>query len=88
MGPRFGVRARIRYEHALVTVLAAGFAVVFGLALWFYLSGKPPADDSPEAAFARDMMVHHAQAVQMAEIVRFKTESEDVRVLASDISLT
>ena len=34
------------------------------------------------------MMVHHAQAVQMAEIVRLKTESEDVRVLASDISLT
>jgi len=34
------------------------------------------------------MIVHHAQAVQMAEIVRDKTESDDMRLLASDISLT
>ena len=33
-------------------------------------------------------MVHHAQAVQMAEIVRDKTQSDAVRLLASDISLT
>ena len=47
-----------------------------------------PGNDSAEAGFARDMMVHHAQAVEMAEIVRDKTESEEVRILASDISLT
>ena len=34
------------------------------------------------------MMVHHAQAVQMAEIVRDKTQSDDMRILASDIALT
>ena len=34
------------------------------------------------------MMVHHAQAVEMAEIVRGKTESEDVGTLAPDIALT
>jgi uncharacterized protein (DUF305 family) len=33
-------------------------------------------------------MVHHAQAVQMAEIVRDRTQSDDIRLLASDISLT
>jgi uncharacterized protein (DUF305 family) len=33
-------------------------------------------------------MVHHAQAVQMAEIVRDKTESEEIRTLAADIALT
>jgi len=33
-------------------------------------------------------MVHHAQAVQMAEIVRDRTHSDDIRLLASDISLT
>ena len=38
--------------------------------------------------FARDMMVHHAQAVEMAEIVRDKTENENVRILATDIALT
>jgi uncharacterized protein (DUF305 family) len=34
------------------------------------------------------MMVHHAQAVQMAEIIRDKTNSNDMRLLAADISLT
>jgi len=47
-----------------------------------------PAEDSAEAGFARDMMVHHAQAVQMAEIVREKTESEEIRTMAADIALT
>jgi uncharacterized protein (DUF305 family) len=49
---------------------------------------EAPADDSAEAGFARDMMVHHAQAVQMAEIVRDKTESEEIRTLSADIALT
>src|SRR4051812_36496010 len=47
-----------------------------------------PGEDSAEAGFARDMMVHHAQAVQMAEIVRDKTESQEIRALAADIALT
>ena len=47
-----------------------------------------PAEDSAEAGFARDMMVHHAQAVQMAEIVRDKTDSEEMRTMAADIALT
>jgi uncharacterized protein (DUF305 family) len=52
------------------------------------LASVPPGDDSPEVGFARDMIVHHGQAVQMAEIIRNKTESDDIRLLASDISLT
>lgn len=47
-----------------------------------------PAEDSAEAGFARDMMVHHAQAVQMAEIVRDKTEREEIRTMSADIALT
>jgi uncharacterized protein (DUF305 family) len=67
---------------ALVAVLSAGAALALVLA------SRPPGNDSPEAGFARDMMVHHAQAVQMAEIVRDKTESDAIRLLASDIALT
>jgi uncharacterized protein (DUF305 family) len=52
------------------------------------LASVPPGNDSAEAGFARDMIVHHAQAVQMAEIVRDKTNSDDMRLLAADISLT
>lgn len=49
---------------------------------------RPPGNDSAEAGFARDMIVHHAQAVQMAEIVRDKTHDDAMRLLVSDISLT
>jgi uncharacterized protein (DUF305 family) len=69
----------------LLALVAAFFA---GASLALLMAPKPPGDDSPEAGFARDMMVHHAQAVQMAEIVRFKTESEEIRTLATDITLT
>lgn len=47
-----------------------------------------PGDASADAGFARDMAVHHAQAVQMAEAVRFRTEDPDLRILATDIALT
>ena len=78
----------IRRERALVVVLAFVVLALSALALWLYLSGKPPADDSPAAGFARDMMVHHAQAVEMAEIVRDRTENPQIRILATDIALT
>jgi uncharacterized protein (DUF305 family) len=67
---------------AVVSLLAAGVA----LALLF--ASQPPANDSAEAGFARDMIVHHGQAVQMAEIVRDRTNSDAMRLLAADISLT
>jgi uncharacterized protein (DUF305 family) len=71
-----------------VVVFAAAFVAALGLAVWLWLSGRPPGEGSAEAGFARDMIVHHAQAVEMAEIVRDKTESDDMRILASDIALT
>jgi uncharacterized protein (DUF305 family) len=67
---------------AVVSLLAAGVA----LALLF--ASQPPGNDSAEAGFARDMIVHHGQAVQMAEIVRDRTNSDAIRLLAADISLT
>jgi uncharacterized protein (DUF305 family) len=75
-------------DPRLVAALAAAAAALFGLALWQYLSQRPPGDDSAEAGFARDMMVHHAQAVQMAEIVHEKTKDEAMRTMAVDIMLT
>jgi uncharacterized protein (DUF305 family) len=75
-------------DFRLVAVLAVAAVVFFGLAVWLYLSGRPPGDGSPEAGFARDMIVHHAQAVEMAETVRDRTESEEIGILATDITLT
>ncbi|KAB2594561.1 DUF305 domain-containing protein [Streptomyces arboris] len=47
-----------------------------------------PAADSADAGFARDMAVHHQQAVEMSFIVRDRTDDEDVRRLAYDIANT
>ena len=47
-----------------------------------------PRDDSAEAGFARDMATHHAQAVDMAFVVRDKSTDRDLRTLASDIIVT
>ncbi|MEV7234064.1 DUF305 domain-containing protein [Streptomyces sp. NPDC051020] len=45
----------------------------------------PPAETSVDVGFARDMSIHHQQAVEMSFIVRDRTSDEDVRRLAYDI---
>ncbi|MFD9604547.1 DUF305 domain-containing protein [Streptomyces sp. NBC_01224] len=49
---------------------------------------RTPAVDSADAGFARDMAVHHQQAVEMSFIVRDRTKDEEVRRLAYDIANT
>jgi len=44
-----------------------------------------PGDTSAEAGFARDMSVHHSQAVNMAFMVYDATDDEEIRRLAYDI---
>ncbi|MFI7234182.1 DUF305 domain-containing protein [Streptomyces cyaneofuscatus] len=68
---------------ALVLAGAAAFASTRG-------DGESgvPAAGSADAGFARDMAVHHQQAVEMSFIVRDRTDDEDVRRLAYDIANT
>ncbi|MCD9874312.1 DUF305 domain-containing protein [Streptomyces guryensis] len=47
-----------------------------------------PSADSADAGFARDMAVHHQQAVEMSYIVRDRTKNAEVRRLAYDIAQT
>lgn len=47
-----------------------------------------PGTLSADAGFARDMAVHHQQAVEMSFIVRDRTGNEEVRRLAYDIANT
>ncbi|MFJ9648735.1 DUF305 domain-containing protein [Streptomyces sp. NPDC101206] len=49
---------------------------------------RTPAPYSPDAGFARDMAVHHQQAVEMSFVVRDRTQDEAVRSLAYDIANT
>jgi uncharacterized protein (DUF305 family) len=51
-------------------------------------SDRPPGEGSAEAGFARDMSVHHAQAVEMAQIVQESTDDPEITRLASDLALT
>jgi uncharacterized protein (DUF305 family) len=79
-------------------VRLAGVATVLALVLVGVLAftagrlsapeAAAPAGDSAAAGFARDMQVHHAQAVEMAMTVRDRTDDPDVRILAYDIALT
>ncbi len=69
-------------------VLVAAGAITYAVADGGDSGMKPPAADSADAGFARDMSVHHQQAVEMAYIVRDLTDDEEVRRLAYDIAQT
>ena len=47
-----------------------------------------PTNTSAEAGFARDMQTHHLQAVEMAMIIRERSDDEAIRGLAYDIALS
>ncbi|MGW0708011.1 DUF305 domain-containing protein [Streptomyces sp. NPDC002643] len=71
------------------TVLVAAGAITYAVADADGDSGlKTPSADSADAGFARDMAVHHQQAVEMSYIVRDRTDDEEVRRLAYDIAQT
>ncbi|MFD2689516.1 DUF305 domain-containing protein [Streptomyces phyllanthi] len=69
-------------------VLVAAGAITYAVADGDEPSAKVPAADSADAGFARDMAVHHQQAVEMSYIVRDRTDDEEVRRLAYDIAQT
>jgi uncharacterized protein (DUF305 family) len=74
-------------------MLAVALATAIGLVVGYQLNDDSasvvmPADDSVDAGFARDMQVHHAQAVQMSVLVRDNTDDPAVRTLAYDIATT
>jgi uncharacterized protein (DUF305 family) len=70
-------------------VLPALLAILLGIVwLVFLLWPRPPADDSADAGFARDMSRHHEQAVAMASVVYQRTDDPVIRSLAYDVLTT
>jgi uncharacterized protein (DUF305 family) len=51
-------------------------------------SAADPGGTSAEAGFARDMSVHHGQAVEMAMALHPRTDDPQLRALTRDIALT
>lgn len=81
-----GRRARLAVAAVLTALLLVAASLVIGR-----LSAPGdghPLDRSVEAGFARDMQVHHNQAVELAMIVRDLTDDPDVRTLAYDIAIS
>lgn len=70
----------------LVALAVAGVAFAIGRFSAFDIAPQPPAGDSADAGFARDMQVHHAQAIDMAMTIYRKTDDTDLRALAYDIA--
>ena len=79
-----GRRVRLAVAAVLTALLLVAASLVIGRL-------SAPGDDSPltssvAAGFARDMQVHHNQAVDMAITVRDLTDDPEVRLLAYDIA--
>ena len=79
--------------RGVIVVTALVTAVVVGAASYslgrINTPGNPaPGNTSAEAGFARDMQVHHIQGVEMAMIIRDRTEDGSVRLLGYDIATT
>ena len=70
-----------------VPVLPALGLVLLGVVwLAFLIWPRPPADDSVDAGFLRDMITHHNQAVVMGQIAHDGTVDPDVSILSIDIA--
>ncbi|MFI1702369.1 DUF305 domain-containing protein [Streptomyces bobili] len=67
-----------------IVVLALGSALVI-VSITLSRVSAVPGTGSADAGFARDMAVHHQQAVELSLIVRDRTDDDDVRRLAYDI---
>ena len=67
-----------------VVALAAGL-VLAPLTPW---ADSAPGEASAEVGFARDMQVHHAQAVRMASLALDRSRDSEVRAMALDVVQT
>jgi uncharacterized protein (DUF305 family) len=76
----------------ILAIAAAAVVALVGVFALGRVSVGPveptPSTDSAAAGFLRDMQVHHAQAVEMAMLVRDRTDDPAVRQLAYDIAVT
>jgi len=69
----------------LVVAIVASLVIGATAGVLLLRPEQTPTDTSPEAGFARDMSVHHSQAVEMAFAVYPATGDPEIRQLAYDI---
>lgn len=93
MNARADAAAPRRAPRWLLPALAVLAAAVLAFALGRFSAfgaaqdaPKTPDTHSAEAGFARDMQLHHAQAVDMAMEIHRKTDDPEVRMMAYDMA--
>lgn len=74
------------WVYALVALGIAALAFAIGRFSTFGSAGVATGPDAADIGFARDMQVHHTQAIEMAMQIYRKTDDEDVRRMAYDIA--
>jgi uncharacterized protein (DUF305 family) len=80
-------RESLQNRAGLIGLMVLALALI-GVPVAMYAAAGDPDSDSPEAGFLRDMMPHHTQAVEMSLIIRDRTDDEQLRFLATDITLS
>jgi uncharacterized protein (DUF305 family) len=80
-------RSRGRRGIAIGIVVVLAVVAAFAIGRLSAPATGTPGTLSVEAGFARDMQVHHQQAVVMSMMVRDETDDPEVRLLAYDIAL-
>ena len=81
----------VRRVTLIVTAVVAAVAVGlvgFSIGRLSTMANPTPTSTSAEAGFARDMQVHHLQGVELAMLIRDRTDAADVRLLGYDIATT
>ncbi len=73
-------------SSALALALLAAIVLGGGVLLWLAWP-RDPGGDSVAAGFLRDMYTHHAQAVEMAMIIRDRTDDEGLHTISTEIAL-
>jgi len=86
-----GTAGRSPLRAVLFAVIAVGLVLLGGglaVALGIGRGAEAPTTESVDAGFARDMSFHHLQGVEMADLVAERSQDQEVRLLAFDISST
>lgn len=81
-------RSRGRTLAAVIVAALVLIVAAFALGRFLLQPETTPNSTSAAAGFARDMQVHHDQAVQMSLLIRDRSTDEDMRTLAYDIART
>jgi len=75
-------------RSALLPAAALLVTALIGAVLAFSVPPGKPGEDSVEVRFVREMMGHHAQAVDMATRIRDRSRERTLRSVALDITLS